>query len=142
MGEIHEGGCVCGRVRYRTSGEPKRVSLCSCEWCTKRTGSALGVSVYFAEDDVEFLSGNLKSHRLNSDAGRWIDSQFCEDCGTVLTWTLEFLPGHRGIAGGTFDPPTFWFEPERYVFTRSKPAWLNVPDGITCFAGMPGSASE
>ena len=28
MYEIHEGGCVCGAVRYKTRGLPKRVSAC------------------------------------------------------------------------------------------------------------------
>ncbi len=52
MTESHAGGCFCGDIRYRTRGEPRRVSLCSCEWCRKRTGSAIGVSVYFDEHDV------------------------------------------------------------------------------------------
>ncbi len=142
MGEFHEGGCVCGAVRYRTRGAPARVSLCSCSWCTKRTGSAIGLSVYFEETQVEFLKSNLQSYRLVSDAGRWIDSEFCKTCGGTVTWRLEFLPGKCGIAGGTFDQPSFWYRPQRYVFTRSKPEWLDVPHGVETFDAMPGSASE
>jgi hypothetical protein len=142
MSEIHEGGCVCGAVRFRTRGEPVRVSMCSCSWCKKRTGSAFGISVYFDQDNVEFPETNLQSYRLISDAGRWIESEFCMSCGTVVTWTLEFLPGKRGMAGGSFDHPTFWYTPERYVFTRSKPDWLDVPSGISTCAGMPGSPSD
>lgn len=142
MTEVHEGGCVCGSVRYRAAGNPERVSACSCQWCKKRTGSALGISVYFHEDNVEFLQGNLKTYRLISDAGRWIDSQFCETCGTALTWTLEFLPGFRGLAGGTFDKPESWFKPQRYVFLRSKPEWLPPPEGVALFDAMPGSPKD
>lgn len=136
MPELHEGGCVCGNLRYRTSGQPKRVSICSCRWCQKRTGSALGVSVYFDKVDVEFTNGVLKRHRLYSDAGRWIDSEFCPNCGTTVTWTLEFLPGFRGIAGGTFDSPTFWYEVQRFVFARTKPDWLTVEGDIEVFEEM------
>jgi len=142
MGNIHKGGCFCGEVRYSTRGEPVRVSLCSCEWCRKRTGSALGVSVYFDADDVTFSKSNLQSYRLISDAGRWIETGFCRKCGTTVTWTLEFLPGKRGIAGGTFDDPCFWYEPQRYVFTRSKPDWLDVPKGIETCTAMPESRSR
>ena len=41
----HEGGCLCGAVRYRVLGEPARASVCSCTACQRRTGrlSALGV---------------------------------------------------------------------------------------------------
>jgi hypothetical protein len=137
MTEVHEGGCVCGAVRYRTTGGPKRVSACACRWCQKRTGSALGISVYFAEADVEFVRGTLTKHRVVSDAGRWLESEFCPTCGTTIGWTLEFLPGFRGIAGGTFDQPTFWYGLERFVYARSKPAWLEIPDGVEVFETMP-----
>ena len=136
MSDIHEGGCACGAVRYRTSGVPQRVSLCSCTWCQRRTGSALGISVYFEKKDVEFLQGNMRAYRLQSDAGRWLESEFCETCGTTVTWTLEFLPDLRGIAGGTFDQPTFWYKPQRFVFARSKPDWLEIPDGVDVYQTM------
>jgi hypothetical protein len=142
MSQVREGGCVCGAVRYRAAGIPKRVSACSCEWCRKRTGSVLGLSVYFEDSDVTFLQGELGTYRLHSDAGRWIDSQFCRNCGTALTWTLEFLPGLRGLAGGTFDNPQSWLKPQRYVFARSKPEWLAAPDGVDIFDGMPKSPQE
>lgn len=135
---IHEGGCVCGGVRYRTSAEPQRVSLCACTWCQKRTGSAIGISVYFKDQDVAFVQGTLRAYRLQSDAGRWIESAFCDTCGTTVTWRLEFLPGFRGIAGGTFDQPTFWYTPQRFVFARSKPDWLTVPDGLDVHQAMAG----
>ena len=138
MTEIHEGGCVCGAVRYRTSAAPKRVSICACRWCQKRSGSAFGTSVYFEKADVAFTQGALETYRLTSDAGRWIDSQFCPTCGTTVTWTLEFLPDCQGIAGGTFDEPTFWYEPERFVFARSKPDWLAIPEGVEVWQAMSG----
>ena len=137
MTVAHEGGCVCGNVRYRTTGDPTRISLCSCTWCQKRTGSTMGLSVYFLKDDVEFVQGDLGSYRLTSDGGRWIEQNFCTNCGSALTWTLEFRPDDRGIAGGTFDQPTFWYKPERYVFARSKPDWLTIPDGVEVFDAMP-----
>jgi hypothetical protein len=137
MTEVHEGGCFCGAVRYKTTGKPKRVSACSCEWCRKRTGSALGISVYFDQGDVEFTKGVLKPFGVISDAGRWIESEFCATCGSTVSWTLEFLPGHRGIAGGTFDNPTFWYKPERYVFARTKPDWLEITGDIEVCQAMP-----
>ncbi len=142
MADIHRGGCVCGSVRYHVTGQPQRVSMCSCSWCKKRTGSAFGISAYFEQNHVFFECGNLKAYELQSDAGRWIKSEFCGNCGTVLSWTLEFLPGLRGIAGGSFDAPTFWCKPQRYVFTRSKPDWLDVPEGMMTCEGMPVSQND
>lgn len=119
-------------------GAPQRVSLCSCHWCQKRTGSAIGVSVYFPKDAVTFNEGERGRHRLISDAGRWIDQEFCTACGTALTWTLEFLPEFRGLAGGNFDAPNPWYRPERFVFARSKPDWLALPEGVEVYQAMPG----
>ena len=137
MADIHEGGCVCGAVRYKTSGPPKRVSACACTWCQKRTGSAFGLSVYFDQNDVEFLQGSLRKYRLTSDARRRVESEFCAVCGTTVTFTLELRPGLRGIAGGTFDQPTFWYHLERFGYTRSKPDWMQIPEGLEVFDGMP-----
>jgi len=137
MTDVHEGGCVCGKVRYRTEGAPKRVSACACRWCQKRTGSAIGVSVYFDKSAVTFSERATKTYRLISDAGRWIETEFCEHCGTTVSWTLEFLPDFRGIAGGTFDEPTFWYDLERFVFARTKPSWLTVPEGVSVYESMP-----
>ena len=39
---IHEGGCLCGAVRYRVEGEPALSSVCNCTSCQRRTGSAFG----------------------------------------------------------------------------------------------------
>jgi len=137
MADIHEGGCVCGAVRYKTSGPPKRVSACACTWCQKRTGSAFGLSVYFDENDVEFLQGSLRKYRLTSDTGRWVESEFCEVCGSTVTFTLELRAGLRGIAGGTFDQPTFWYDLEAFIFARSKPAWLTLPEGLEVHETAP-----
>jgi hypothetical protein len=137
MTEVHEGGCVCGEVRYQTTGAPKRVSACTCRWCQKRTGSALGISVYFDMGAVTFSKRKTRTYRLVSDAGRWIECEFCENCGTTIGWTLEFLPGDQGIAGGTFDPPTFWYNVERFVFARTKPPWLTIPPGVEVYEAMP-----
>jgi hypothetical protein len=141
MVEVHQGGCVCGENRYRVHGKPKRISACSCTWCQKRTGSALGVSVYFLKKDVDLDLEPLGRYRLTNDAGRWIEQVFCRNCGTALAWTLEFLPEFRGIAGGTFDPPAFWFNPpQRLVFARSKPDWLHLCDDVPVFEAMAPSS--
>ena len=141
MGDVHEGGCVCGGVRYRITGMPARAAACACTWCQKRTGSAFGLSVFFEEANVEFLQGALQTYRLTSDAGRWIETEFCEVCGTTVTWTAELRPGLRGIAGGTFDQPTFWYDLEAFIFARSKPKWLSIPDGIESHGTAPYYAS-
>ena len=108
--QIHEGGCLCGAVRYRAKNEPVRRAVCHCRSCQRRTGSAFGIGAYFDETDVE-LHGTLRTYEHRSDeSGRWLKMQFCPNCGSTVTWTLELYPG-----------------------TRSKHKWLACPPGVEVF---------
>jgi hypothetical protein len=135
MSEIHEGGCSCRAVRYRTTNAPRLASVCHCTFCQHKSGSAFGIGVYFKSDDVEFLSGTLRIYEHRSDAsGRWIRNEFCVNCGSTVTWTLEAMPDGRGIAGGTFDDP-HWFEIARHSWTRSAHRWVAIPHGVPAYEG-------
>lgn len=133
---IHEGGCLCGAVRYRVKAEPPRVSACHCRNCQKRTGSAFGAAGYFHEADVEFVRGEPRAYEFRSDeSGRWLRNFFCPACGTTVSWTAESMPGLRGVAIGTFDDPK-WLRPSRHGWMRSALGWvLPAPDAQTFETG-------
>jgi hypothetical protein len=127
---MHEGGCVCGAVRYRVKNAPFRTGVCHCKFCQRRTGSAFGVGVYFRKDDFQLIQGELKAYEHRSDeSGRWLRMEFCPNCGTTVTWTLELFPDGRGVAGGSFDDPR-WIQIERHAWLRSKQHWVPVPPDI------------
>jgi hypothetical protein len=67
MADEHEGGCLCGAVRYRVIDEPYLAGVCHCTLCNKRTGSAVGVATYFDEPAVLIKSGALKTYEFRSD---------------------------------------------------------------------------
>jgi len=132
MSQVHEGGCLCGAVRYRVTGEPVRTSVCHCRKCQARTGSAFGIGAYFREADVE-LRGALTTYEYRSDeTRRWLRTQFCPRCGTTVTWTAEALTGLRALAGGSFDEPR-WLDCQRHVWTRSKQEWVVLPPHAEIF---------
>jgi len=130
MEEVHEGGCLCGAVRYRVSGYPSVwVGVCHCKFCKRRTGSAFGISAYFDEAAVQ-ISGDLKSYQYRSDeSSRWIKNEFCPTCGTTVTTAIEAFPGTRCITGGTFDDPN-WIKPTAHVWTRSALHWMTFPTNV------------
>ncbi len=137
MGTRHEGGCACAAVRYRVRGEPLRASVCHCAFCQRRTGSAFGMGVYFKQEDVEILRGVLRVYEHRSDESRrWLRMEFCPNCGTTVSWTLEMLPGARAIAGGTFDDPR-WFAVKRHSWLRSAQPWVVVPHEVERFDQSP-----
>jgi len=89
MPEIHEGGCLCGSVRYRAEGKPARVSVCHCTDCQRRTGSAFAVVAHFKKENLDVTGGPLSTYEYRSDEShRWIRLEFCLRCGT---------PGNSGF---------------------------------------------
>src|SRR5271155_4223615 len=85
--QTHEGGCLCGAVRYRVAGDPKIAGVCHCTFCKRRTGSAFGLSAYFDEAAVQITSGVLKTYEYRSDESNgWARMEFCLTCGSTVTW--------------------------------------------------------
>jgi hypothetical protein len=73
MSGFHEGGCLCGDIRYRAHEPPLEAIVCHCKFCQRRTGAAFGVEVFFAVDQVEFVGSPLKTYQHTSaDHGRWL----------------------------------------------------------------------
>ena len=67
--EEHQGGCLCGQLRYITKGAPDRAAVCHCRYCQLRSGSAFGNLVYFADDQIEIVAGELKDFHFTSESG-------------------------------------------------------------------------
>jgi hypothetical protein len=133
MSDKHEGGCVCGAVRYVITGDPLRVTVCHCTWCQRRTGSAFSVESAFNEEQVEITGGPITKYRhISDESGRWLDLEFCPTCGANIGFTLEWRPGIRVIDADTFDDPS-WVNSDRcqfrYTFLRSAQNWSEVPEG-------------
>ena len=59
MAVEHEGGCVCGVLRYVARGEPGRVMICHCAWCQRRTGSAFGTETVFGTEAITLADETL-----------------------------------------------------------------------------------
>ena len=40
-----EGGCLCGKIRYKSAAEPLATVLCNCINCQKQGGGAYSVNI-------------------------------------------------------------------------------------------------
>ena len=72
----YEGGCHCGRVRFRVQGDLGSVTHCNCSMCTKKGNLHLIV----AQPDFELLSGReyLTAYEFNTGV---VKHTFCKHCG-------------------------------------------------------------
>ena len=92
--DFHEGGCLCGAVRYRARGEPMRTLICHCTSCQKMTGSSFYAESMFSIDAVEFHGQSMGCYTHVSDSsGKRVFMHFCTMCATTVTLTFESLAG-------------------------------------------------
>lgn len=116
-----EGGCLCGVIRYRLSGEPKGVNLCHCQSCRRATG---GPAVGFIDmPPGGFMWIDVKPAIYMSSPG--VRRSFCPTCGTSLTYEADDLPGEMHILSATLDDPAPWAPTEAY-FNSDRIAWLKI----------------
>jgi hypothetical protein len=75
-GQMFEGGCHCGRVRFRVTADLSRVTYCNCSICAKKGFLHLIVP----PDCFELVSGAdaLTTYRFNTGAAA---HTFCATCG-------------------------------------------------------------
>src|ERR1043165_1363566 len=128
--------CACGQLRLRCDGEPRRVSMCHCIDCQRRTGSVLGVAAFYPRTAVNVVAGAPKTFTRNSVAGTTVTFHFCPHCGSTVFWEPERMPQVIGVAVGAFGDPSFP-RPEQSVFTTSKHTWLDFPGGTQPFPAVP-----
>ena len=72
----YEGGCHCGRVRFRVTAELTRVSECNCSMCAKKGILHLIVP----REAFELLAGDdaTTTYRFNTGVAQ---HRFCRYCG-------------------------------------------------------------
>lgn len=137
MQQFHEGGCLCGDVRYKVTAAPLRVTICHCTFCQRFTGSAFLVEPIFRQEQVVLTGALPKTHDHRSDGSqKRVTLNFCGRCGTTLYLDFERFPGFVGVCAGTFDDPN-WFDRDpdtcRHIFTRSAQKGVVLPAGVKIY---------
>jgi hypothetical protein len=128
---IHEGGCLCGAVRFKAEGEPINVRICHCRLCQKSMGGPFFARALFDQ----------KALTLEGPTGRFPSSErleriFCRQCGTRLgTWRTNGTAA--GIALALFDDRNT-FSPTEHIWVSEKIDWVKVADDLPMFPeGVP-----
>ncbi|OYW45601.1 MAG: aldehyde-activating protein [Sphingomonadales bacterium 32-68-7] len=129
-----EGGCGCGAVRYRVTGEPIFVNNCHCRLCQQQTGSTSVVNAFFESEQIALLQGTLSDHAVTTGSGGQQTIKRCTNCGTAVWSHYPRLGGlGTGLRVGTLDDPGAW-TPDAVIFTDSAMPWVAFPEGIPAFA--------
>lgn len=139
-GEGLTGGCQCGAVRYGIKAETLTCYACHCRECQKQSASAFGLSVPVFVSSLE-LEGETQSWRRPTDSGSHTNCHFCPQCGTRLYHAGENRPGMVTIKGGSLDEAVD-LAPVAHLWTRSRQAWIVLPDGVRQWETQPTDQQE
>ena len=94
----HEGGCLCGAVRYRIEGEPEWSGHCHCKDCQKAVGAGITTWIGSKHENFHVTKGEIT--RCETTQG--VFRGFCGKCGSSLTYVNEVgWPGQTSIAAAT-----------------------------------------
>ena len=132
-----EGGCQCGSIRYRLTGEPIELSVCHCTECQRQSGSAFGMSLDVRSDEFVLLSGELRDFVRTAESGIRLRCSFCPQCGTRIHHRSTDSVSVLSVKPGTLDDRS-WLVPRLHVWTRSKHGWVSVPEDVESFGQEPG----
>lgn len=130
-----EGGCQCGRVRYRIEGDPVVLAVCHCRECQRQSGSAFGMSL-IVKREAFHVTGEAKAFRRIAESGNVIDCFFCPECGVRVYHEPHAMPRTYNVKAGTLDD-TSGLQPEVQVWTKSKQSWLELSDDLPAVEGQP-----
>ncbi len=128
-----QGGCACGKIRYRLTNTPLIVHACHCRDCQRITGGAFVINLWIEKKFVESEAPGLRTFRLKAGTGKPHDVFFCGECGTYLWSRYGIVDGEcLFVRAGTLDDPSV-VTPDVHIFTRSKVPWLTLPKGARTF---------
>ncbi len=106
----YEGGCHCGRVRFRVRVREHRAIACNCSICSKKGFLHLLVP----PEDFELVHGEdaLEVYTFNTRVAK---HRFCRTCGVQAFYTPRSHPDHvdvnvrclDGVPPGRFDVTEF-----------------------------------
>ena len=129
--------CSCGETVLRVEGAPDFAAICACGHCRSRTGSAFGMSAYYARERVIEIAGQPTVYTRLSENGRPVDYRFCPICGVTVWWEAAFLPDKIGIAGSLFEDGVF--EPSGAYFCADLLGFVGFPPGLPIAEGATGA---
>jgi hypothetical protein len=126
--QAHEGGCLCGAIRYRVRGAPSNSMICHCKTCRRAAGSPVVAWVTFSKENFEIVKGEANTYR----SSEFVRRTFCPACGAPLTYEHADSPQSIDITTCTLDDPQS-FPPTHHSWLSHDLSWIKFGDGLPTF---------
>jgi hypothetical protein len=128
---ITEGGCFCGAVRYRASGDAVGAAYCHCRTCRKTSGAPVTAWAMFPRAGFSFTAGKPIELRSSDHVTR----MFCGKCGTPLTCQHDD-DVNIDLTCSSLDEPER-IEPKAHIWTSHSIPWVRFDDHLPHMETVP-----
>lgn len=126
---IVEGGCFCGKVRYRSEGEPFHQTVCHCSDCRRSSGGATVAWFSASARGFQYTAAPPLEHASSPGVVR----AFCGACGTSLTYRHADFPDQLDITIVSADcAHQLW--PKDHVHVSDRLTWDFIDDSRPQFS--------
>ncbi|MDB3856151.1 GFA family protein [Halieaceae bacterium] len=132
------GGCYCGQVRYKATGEPLFRAQCHCRECQYITGGSANVLMGMPAAGFEFTKGEAKGFSRD-DIENGVTRDFCPNCGTHLLTRAPQSAELLFLKVGSMDDPSQFGMPDMAIYTSEMQAFHTIPEGVKTFEKFSGS---
>jgi hypothetical protein len=129
--EHHDGGCMCGAVRYRLAGPFTYSANCHCRSCQRAVGAGFATFSAVAPENFKILSGTIEIYHSSPGVQRG----FCKTCGTSLTFTGDDWTDTAILTASLDDPAAA--VPTSNVYLSHRQPWVMLDDTLKKFDQFP-----
>lgn len=126
-----EGGCRCGRVRFKVSAQPLLTMACHCTGCQRMTASAFSLSVAIPSEGFEVTEGEPVIGGLHGATRHY----FCPHCLSWMFTRPEGMDWFVNLRATMLDDAS-WFTPFIETWTSEKLPWATTP-AVHSYAAVP-----
>jgi len=127
----HEGGCLCGSVRYAVEGEPTYSANCHCRSCQKAAGAGFVTWAGVAPKNFSVTRGKVKY----AETSKGVQRGFCAQCGSSLTFGGDDWED-IAVTAATLDDPSVTV-PTSNVYLSHKQPWVPIDKALKQFNEFP-----
>ena len=127
----HDGGCMCGAVRYRLHGPFTYSAHCHCRSCQRAVGAGFVTFSAVAPENFEIVKGKLTIYESSPGVRRG----FCSECGTSLTYAGDDWED-VAVLSATLDDPAAAV-PTSNVYLEHKQPWVALDETLKRFTRFP-----
>lgn len=127
--------CLCGAVSCEANAERVIGGHCHCVDCQKSSGTGQSSHKGVPAAAVS-INGETSVYAAPTDAGNTVSRHFCPTCGSPIYSSNSSMEDLLFLRASSLDDLEA-FQPGVAVYTKSRPSWDHVGQGLPEFDGMP-----